>query len=221
MIGFRTFLISCICMLPTFAFVQNINSGLNVDVIEKNIDKFPYEGMDYIASDIRMEEGTIKELNTDAYLFRRYVNRQDEEITLYIGYYGTKKGGRTGHNPSACYPGSGWSILNKSKAEVSVFIHGEERPIAVNLLQISKQGNSDRLVYHWYQSNGGVVLSSGIEQNLYRFKSRILYNRNDGAFIRVSTPITRSLSYAEKRAQSFIKQIFPLIVNYWPKEGEI
>jgi len=208
-------------MLVAFAFVQMVNSELGVEVVAKNIDKFPYKIGDYLGADIRMEAEVIKELNTDVYIFRRYVDELDEEINLYIGYYGTKKGGRTGHNPSACYPGSGWSIHKKSKKEISVILHGEEKIMAVNSMQISKQESSDRLVYHWYQSNGGVVLSSGIEQNLYRFKSRILYNRNDGGFIRVSTPMTRSLSYAEKRAQSFIKQIFPLITNYWPKEEEI
>lgn len=220
-IQFRTFLVSFICMLTAFALVQKVHSGKNVEVIEKNIDKFPYKIGNYLARDIKMEDEIIKELNTDVYVFRRYVDKQDQEINLYIGYYGTKKGGRTGHNPNACYPGSGWSIINKSVAEVPVIFDGEGRMITLNSLHVKKDDSIGNLVYHWYQSNGDVVLSSGVEQNLHRFKSKILYKRNDGAFIRVSSPVTQSLYATENRVKDFIKQIFPLIVKHWPEEKEI
>jgi EpsI family protein len=220
MIKHKTFLVSCLCIAAAFAFVQRIHTGLNVEVIEKNIDKFPYKIGDYIGIDIGMEDTVVKELNTDVYIYRGYVNNKGERITLYVGYYGTKKGGRTGHNPDGCYPGGGWSILNKSKVKVPVVFDGKERTITLNSLQAIK-GEITEFVYYWYQSQGNEVLASGIEQNLHRFKNKILYNRNDGAFLRVSAPIIRSLSYTENRIQSFIKDIFPLIVKHWPKEREI
>jgi len=191
-----------------------------VEIIEKNLDKFPHEIGNFMSIDIKMDDAVVKELNTDVYIFRKYINDKGSEITLYIGYYGTKKGGRTGHNPSACYPGSGWTILNQSKVKVPVFLDGTERMITLNALQV-KKGVIRQRVYHWYQSNGDEILSSGIEMNLYRFISNIIYNRNDGAFISVSAPVTQSLSYTENRIQTFIKEIFPLIVKHWPKEKEV
>jgi len=197
-----------------------IPSGQNVEVIEKNLDKLPYRIGNYIGMDMKMEDGVVKELDTDVYIFRRYVKEQDEEITLYIGYYGTRKGGRTGHNPNACYPGGGWAIIDESRAKVPVLFDGKDRMITVNLLKV-KKGNITQLVCHWYQSSGDKVLSSGIGQNLQRFKTKILYNRDDGAFIRVSAPVTQSLSYSKNRLDSFIKKLYPLIVKYWPEENEI
>jgi len=207
-------------MLVAFIFVQKIHSSSNVEIIEKNLDKLPHEIGNFMGIDIKMDDAVVKELNTDVYVFREYVDDKGEKITLYIGYYGTKKGGRTGHNPGGCYPGSGWAILDNTKVEVPVSPNGNERMILLNALQV-KKGVIREKVYHWYQSNGDEILSSGIEKNLYRFISKIIYNRNDGAFISVSAPVTQSLSYTENRIQTFIKEIFPLIVKHWPKEKEI
>jgi EpsI family protein len=207
-------------MLIALVLVQRIHSGLNVEVIDKNIDRFPYKIGKLTGIDVEMEDAVVKELNTDVYIFRKYINDKGSEITLYIGYYGTRKGGRTGHNPSACYPGSGWTILNQSEVKVPVFLDGTERMITLNSLQV-KKGNLTQLVYNWYQSNGDEVLSSGIEQNLHRFKSKILHNRNDGAFVTVSAPIIRNLFNTQNSVHAFIREIFPLIVNHWPEEGEI
>lgn len=220
MIQFRTFIVSCVCMLTALVIVQRIHSGSNVEVIEQNMDKFPYKIGDYIGIDIPMEASVIKELNTDVSVFRRYVNEQGERITLYIGYYGTKKGGRTGHSPGGCYPGSGWAILDETDVEVPVDLNGNEKMIPLNALQVTK-GVVRECVYHWYQSNGDKVLSSGIAQNFHRFKGKILYNRNDGAFIRVSVSVTQSLSYTKNKLKSFVKEIYPLIVKYWPEEREV
>ena len=220
MIRYKIFLISCLCILTAFVLVKMIPSGQNVEVIEKNLDKLPYRIGNYIGMDMKMEDSVVKELDTDVYIFRRYVKEQDEEITLYIGYYGTRKGGRTGHIPEACYPAVGWAILDEYRVNVPVLFDGKDRMITVNALKV-KKGDTTGLVYHWYQSSGHKVLSSGVAQNLQRFKTKVLYNRDDGAFIRVSAPVTQSLSYTKNRLDSYIKKLYPLIVKYWPEENEI
>jgi EpsI family protein len=213
-------MVSFLCMLACFVFVQRTPSSSSVEVIEKNLDRFPYQVGDFIGTDIRMEDAVVKELNTDVCVYRKYADNGGEEITLYIGYYGTKRGGRTGHNPGGCYPGSGWAILDEAQVKVAIALNGNERKITLNALQVKKGGMRER-VYHWYQSNGDEVLSDGIDQNLHRFKSKILYNRNDGAFIRVSAIITESLSHADGVLRNFIRDIFPLIVKHWPEEKEM
>lgn len=220
MMHYKTFLISCLCIMTAFVLVKMIPSGQNVEVIEKKLDKLPYRIGNYTGVDMKLEDGVVKELDTDVYIFRRYLKEQDEEITLYIGYYGTRKGGRTGHVPEACYPAVGWGILDESRVKVPVLFDGKDRMITINSLKV-KKGNTTGLVYHWYQSSGDKVLSSGVAQNLQRFKTKILYNRDDGAFIRVSAPVTQSLSYTKNGLDSFIKKLYPLIVKYWPEEKEI
>jgi hypothetical protein len=72
---------------------------------------------------------------------------------------------------------------------------------------------------HWYQAAGTKVLSSGFEQNVHRFFSRVFHNRNDGAYIQISTNTERENMEAVKTGlKSFAEQIFPIIPKYWPVE---
>jgi EpsI family protein len=208
-------------MLLSFIVIKNISFGKNVEIKENKFIDFPVQIDGYIGKEIKMPDVVIEELNTDISIFRNYKKKENESITLYIGYYSTKKGGRTGHHPEACYPGSGWSIKEKYKKNIVVIYNGLERQITVNVLHVAKRGENDKIVYHWYQSNRETVLSNGIEQNLHRFKMRLFNNRNDGAFIRVSTAIKNDIKVSIFRAQVFIKKIYPLIVNYWPIEREV
>ncbi len=63
----------------------------------------------------------------------------------------------------------------------------EERQLSVNKMHV-KRGNVHQLVLFWNQSKE-TVLADGIEPNLHRLKNRLFYNRDDGAFVRVSTSL--------------------------------
>jgi len=49
-------------------------------------------------------------LETISNVYRRYADADGRVIQLYIGYYGTAKGGRPSHVPQYCYTGHGYSI---------------------------------------------------------------------------------------------------------------
>ncbi len=82
-----------------------------------------------------------------------------------------------------------------------------------------KRGNVHQLVLFWYQSRDKILVG-GIEQNLHRFKNRLFYNRDDGAFVRLSTGMTLD-NEAETLAllQDFASQLLTLLPAYWPEEG--
>ncbi len=81
------------------------------EVVEKRLLDLPYTIGPWVGKEFSLDKLIINELDTDVYVARNYMN-ENYLITLYIGYYGTKKGGRTGHNPNSCYPSSGWSIFS-------------------------------------------------------------------------------------------------------------
>lgn len=56
---------------------------------------------------------------------------------------------------------------------------------------------------------GNEIFASGIQQNIERFKGRIFYNRNDGAFVRVSV-FTRENGIKEANLLTN-----PLLKKYW------
>jgi len=176
-------------------------------VVEKRLEKIPYKLGPWQGESFSFDKRVIEELSADISVSRKY-NYNNRQITLYIGYYGTRKGGRTGHNPNACYPSSGWSINEAKLVPVS-------DKTSVNRMIVSKNRNS-QLVYHWYQAEGN-VLKTGIEQNILRFFRRLLSNRDDGAFVRVS--IYYSDKSDERSLAKFSNRLIPIIAKLWPLEG--
>ena len=66
---------------------------------------------------------------------------------------------------------------------------------------------------------GTKFLATGIQQNIQRFWGRVLDNRNDGAFVRVSMFSDKAqLHSAATLTESFAENILNLLPNYWPDE---
>jgi len=197
-----------------------LHLGTDVVVVSKNLERLPYTISNFQGVDLSMDENILRILDTDVYLFRNYVTQGGDPITLYIGYYGTKKGGRSDHNPEGCYPGAGWSILSEGRTQIFIPDKQWNRAVDLNILEVKKD-NATQLVFHWYQSDRDKVIVSGVQQNIHRFISRLLSNRDDGAFVRVSMNIHGDKARTRDDIERFIKQLFPLIAEYWPQEEEI
>ena len=123
---------------------------------------------------------------------------------------------RTPHNPYGCLPGAGWGIVDSK--QVSLKTNNYPKGVSVNYI-LARKGETYESVLHWYQSAGNKVLSTGIQQNIDRFIGRTFYNRNDGAFVRVSVfGKGEYLKEANLLAKSFAEKILDLLPNYWPIE---
>lgn len=174
---------------------------------------------DYTATIDSFPQSVYEELKADKHVYRHYRSPDGQVIDLYIGYYGTAKGGRTGHNPYACLPSSGWVILQDNNIKLDPGY--KEEMVEVNSI-LTKKNNIYNVVLHWYQSAGTKVIGSGLEQNIHRFISSVLYNRNDGAFVRVSMHVPKEhIQQARTKVRSFAEQILSLLPNHWPVEKEI
>jgi EpsI family protein len=160
------------------------------------------------------DQAVYDELNADKHIYRHYTKHGDIQIDLYIGYYGTAKGGRTPHNPYACFPGAGWAVLESREIAVDF-----GKPTVKLNYMLSKKESYYSVVFHWYQSAGNKVFAGGFEQNLQRFIGLIRDNRNDGAFVRISAVVKESyIDDAFSRTNQFAVEILRLIPSYWPVE---
>jgi len=214
----RDFFISLILLAATLITVRTMHVGTDVVVVKKNLDRIPYtlDGMHGI--DIPLEESIIRELDPDVVVYRNYISENRKPITIYIGYYGTRKGGRSTHTPEGCYPGAGWAILKEQKVTMPIDSRVGE-VVTLNCLWVNR-GNERQLVYHWYQSDKSKIIATGMQQNLNRFKRRLFHNRDDGAFIRVSQEIQGDDAQTKGQIEQFIKQLYPLLIKFWPEETE-
>lgn len=217
---YLSFITSCLFLILATVVFQQVASGRHVKIVDVRLDRFPKKIGEYASTDMPMKETILQELNADFYLFRSYKNDQNKVIIVYIGYYGTKKGGRTGHSPEGCYPGGGWSIIKQFKDAITINYNNKEKIKQINGMEV-KKGNINELVYHWYQSRETEILSTGVQENINRFINKIFYNRNDGAFVRVSSNIEENYDATKTKLNLFIREIIPLLAKHWPIEAEV
>lgn len=160
-----------------------------------------------------LDEAVEAELRADLNLQRVYTGPGAAPIWLYIGYYGTDRGGRPEHTPRGCYPGAGWRIERTRVLAVS-----PERGLRANEYVLERDGER-RLVLFWYRSHRSTGLLGGLDQSLDRIVGRLGHGRADGALIRISTPMPAGGEVqARGRLMSFASQLDPLLDEHWPVE---
>ncbi len=168
----------------------------------------------YEGEEIPLEETVESILRADFNLQRSYYGA-GSLVWLYVGYYGTTRGGRPEHTPRGCYTGAGWGI--EAARTLQVDPAGELR---VNEYLIEREGER-RLVHYWYRSARRTGMLGGWDQNMDRFLGRLIDGRADGALIRISTPLYGDDDVgARGRLLGFASVLDPLIGERWPTESE-
>lgn len=211
----KAFLFSLMLLILTLAMVGCLSTRQVPVVVQTNLENLPREIGGYIAVDGTFPESVYRELNSDKNIYRHYLNGNGA-LSLYIGYYGTAKGGRTGHNPYACLPGAGWSILETRIINLDKD-KSKSRPV-LNYVRAKRDGINTVMV-HWYQIAGSTVVATGIQQNIQRFWGRLLHNRNDGAFVQITAQVPdEDVEATLRKIENFSGQVVALLPKYWPVE---
>lgn len=216
MMSNKTFGISLVSLFAALMMVGLLSMRPRPVVARTNLDSLPEEIAGYRGVDDSFPESVTRELNADKQLYRHYRSSDGSRLDLYIGYYGTAKGGRTGHNPYACLPGAGWAIVDSRKTAIRQ--PGNSSNTELNYVQARRNG-VNTVMLHWYQVAGTTVVSSGIRQNIEKFWGRLLHNRNDGAFVQITMQVPdESLAAAEAKVAGFAALVLKLLPDYWPVE---
>jgi len=212
----KTFLIAGLVLILSLIVAGRIAlRGVPV-VLHTNLENLPMQIGEYQGKEDSFSKEVYDELKADQHVYRHYQTLQGKPIGLYIGYYGTAKGGRTPHNPYACLPGAGWGIIDKA----TIVLKPSYSPQGVQLnYVVSRKGEVYNVMLHWYQSSGTKVLTTGLQQNFQRFMGRVLHNRNDGAFVQASALAgEHDVPLVKERLSAFALQMLELMPGYWPEE---
>ncbi len=185
-------------------------------VVRTNLENLPMVIGGYSAVEDSFSEAVYKELNADKNVYRHYKSQKGDLVDLYIGYYGTAKGGRTGHNPYACLPSGGSAIVDTDVVYIKQTATGKNFPINYVL---ARKNSVNTIMLHWYQVAGDKVVSSGFRLNIERFMGRILHNRNDGAYIQItSSSVEGDVQKTKEKVKRFAELVLNLLPGYWPEE---
>jgi EpsI family protein len=187
-------------------------------IARTNLEYLPKEIAGYKGVDDTFPDAVNRELNADTQLYRHYRSSDGSQIDLYIGYYGTAKGGRTGHNPYACLPGAGWAIVDSRK--IGIRQPNKTSDVELNYVRARRDGVNTVMV-HWYQTAGTTVVSTGLQQNIEKIRGRLLRNRHDGAFVQISMQVPdESVLVSEAKAIVFAGSILKILPDFWPVEEQ-
>jgi EpsI family protein len=176
----------------------------------------PQQLVGWEGADVALDDEVIEMLQADYHVQRIYVNRAGGLVWLYVGYYGTERGGRSEHSPLVCYPAAGWA-LDESRHRI-LDVPGGGR---VNEIFVERAGER-RLVHFWYRSHRSTHLVTESAQAWDRFVGRLVDGRADGAFVRVSAPLLGSNEDAVRtRLLGFGSAVDAELAEHWPREPSL
>ena len=180
---------------------------------ERRLATFPAELQGWKGTDDPFDKNVMKVVATDDDLHRLYKKGSDY-LWLYVGYYGTRKGGRTGHLPHHCYPAAGYRIVTFDMVSLQ---RADGRRERVNHLILEKDGQTSSTMY-WIHSGEQQVLTDGWMMNLTRLRRRLTNGRDDGALVRISGPVQGSVEETVARQKQFAESFLEAIPGHWPLE---
>ena len=193
------------------AWWLQLQEPLSVDA--SSLSTLPHQIGAWRSEDVPLEGNVESVLRADFNLQRVYRHPSGELLWLYVGYYGTARGGRPEHTPRGCYTGAGWGILASRTLELD-----QAEGLRVNEYLVEQQGHR-RLVHFWYRSHRRTGMLGGLDQNLDRLLGRLADGRADGALIRLSTPIEGDdTEVARSRLTSLAPALDRLLAERWPVE---
>jgi EpsI family protein len=203
-------------VLATGAVSWDVYLSTPLEVRAETLAEIPIEITNWQGKNIAIETDVAEMLDADFHVQRVYQHPIGAILWLYVGYYGTERGGRPEHTPWVCYPSNGWKITRQSVVEI-----GGAENLRANEIVVERNGET-RLVHFWYQSYRRSGMLGDLDQALERLRNRVMDGRADGSLVRISTPIEGPMSEsgARVRLMQFAQEIAPLLRAHWPEEAD-
>ncbi len=160
-----------------------------------------------------LEPDIERGLKLDDYIMSDYSAADRKPVNLYVAYYGSQRQGESPHSPIVCIPGGGWQISRFERINPTT-----DQPVPFNRVIVAKD-SKELVVYYWFDERGRAVANEWWSK-WYLFSDAILKNRTDGALVRLTTEVLRGESEreADRRLQSFMREVVPALNGYLPPE---
>jgi EpsI family protein len=167
----------------------------------------------HVFREAEIDQDTRDILKADDLLSRFYSDRR-AQAELFIAYFKTQREGQSPHSPKNCLPGSGWQTIPSETGRVDVPVEGGS--IHINRYVVAK-GESQSVVYYWYQSQGRVIADE-FAAKYYLVSDSIRHHRSDTALVRIVVPIVQNdTAGAERVGTEFVQAAFPTIRGFLPQ----
>jgi len=202
-----------LALLAVGGLAWHLQAQPDLEIDSSRLAALPEHVGPWRSLNLPMDETVESILRADFHVQRVYAGLASEVVWLYVGYYGTARGGRPEHTPRGCYTGAGWSI-----AATRVLDVGGDSALRVNEYLVERDGEQ-RLVHFWYRSYRRTGMLGGLDQNLDRLLGRLQGGRADGALVRLSTRLEPEGEVAARgRLLSLASDLDRQLAAHWPEE---
>ncbi len=163
-----------------------------------------------------MDRIYVDVLRFDDYVLADFVNDRQQNVNLYVAYYGSQRKGESAHSPRSCIPGGGWEITSLTQRVIpGATVAGQ--PIKVNRVVIQK-GEEKQLVYYWFQQRGRVMTNEYLVK-WFLFWDAVTRNRSDGALVRLTAYVRPGvdLEAVDRQLVEFTQAVAPKLPAFIPE----
>jgi len=162
---------------------------------------------------IDLNNKIIIALDLDEYVNNTFY-KNNNQVSLYIGYYYSSKKIAAAHSPLVCYPGQGWNVLNKKKSKETI----KNSEINIMSMEITNSGKKELILY-WFQVYDKTSTGT-FYQKIYSLINMLTQKSSENAFVRVSIPMNRlPREKAYEIGVDFINAFYPGFLTYIQKNN--
>lgn len=178
----------------------------------RSLSTFPDNLGDWHGREVTLLDNELLHLlQVRDYMFRRYEDPQRRSVWLYVGYWDTQRKGAQPHSPRNCLPGNGWEPLEATRVRIP---GANGSGLMVNRFVVQKD-HAQQVVLYWYLAQGR-PLAGELEARVETVRNSILRHRTDGALVRVSSPVYRSLEDTTAALTDYVQRLYPVLGEYLP-----
>ncbi len=194
-----------------FALYLNLFPFYEVVPLKRPFADFPLNLNGWSGKEYFFDEKILDNLRVKEYLLREY-RKDNDRISVYIGYYGSQKEGAQIHSPKNCLPGGGWFKLSEKTDQLNIDGLGLVRFVE----SVYQKGKEQEIFIYWYKMKNTYITNEYILK-LYMIINSLRYGRNDAAFIRLSSLVKKDRVKNMRVMKVFMDDFLPQLKDYLPE----
>jgi exosortase D (VPLPA-CTERM-specific) len=208
------FVVSVALLTLTLVLSQGVEFRETIPM-SRSFNSYPMEVGPWRGTTQVMEQKFIDTLDLSDYIIADYRDGKGSAINFYVAYYESQRKGESIHSPATCLRGGGWEFKKAGKSFVPLTEEGKMLPVNRAVIQ---KGDYRQISYYWFPTRGR-NLTNAFELKWFTFWDALTRQRTDGALARVILPVApgEDVATAEKRLQSFIRAMEPVLSDYLPQ----
>ncbi len=206
----HTYILLAMLALVILAYpvTHRLSEAAPVPLLQK-FGNFPMEIQGLQGKRGYLDKNMEEVVGADDYLEAVYNQQDSKLISLWIAYFESqgKNVRRRVHSPIHCLTGAGWRIKESKIIDVAP-------NLPVRYLLVERQGFKN-VVFYWYLQRGRWYASE-YPKYLFMGIDGLLKRRNDGAIVRLITPVETDVKEAQERLTRFSQSLIPVLHKFIP-----